>query len=74
MIKCEYYNTRKDGVMLVRTFSDNNKYIRQVETEIDYTDAIDIGTFDGENYRPSKYTYVETDIDIEEEENNEGEN
>lgn len=74
MIKCEYYNTRKDGVMLVRTFSDNNKYIHQVETGIDYTDAIDVGEVDGENCRPIKFTYIETDIEIEEEENNEGEN
>ena len=67
MLKCEYYNTRKDGVVLVRSYSDNNKYIRQVETGIDYTDAIDIGEVDGEICRPIKFTYIETDIEIEEE-------
>ena len=67
MLKCEYYNTRKDGVVLVRSYSDNNKYIRQVETGIDYTDAIDVGEVDGETCRPIKFTYIETDIEIEEE-------
>lgn len=29
MIKCEYYNTRSDGVILVKTYSNSNKYILQ---------------------------------------------
>lgn len=66
MIKCEYYNTRKDGVVLVRSYSDNNKYIKQVETGIEYSDAIDIGYLDGDRYVPSVYSYIETDTDIEE--------
>ena len=70
MIKCEYYNTRKDGVILVKSYSDSNKYIKQVETSIEYTDAIDIGYLNGDSYVPLNYNYIETDIDIEIEETN----
>ena len=41
MIKCEYFNTRKDGVLLVKTYSTENKYIKQVETGLEYNEAID---------------------------------
>ena len=58
MIKKEYYMTRKDGVNLYRTYSDENKYIIQVETGIEYSEAIDV-----EN---APYTYVETEKNIEE--------
>lgn len=60
MIKREYYMTRKDGVNLYRTYSDENKYILQVETGIEYSEAIDV-----EN---APFTYVETTKDIEKEE------
>lgn len=43
--------TLKSGKELIKTFSDTYT-IRQVETGIIYTEAIDI---------PGKYTYVETD-------------
>ena len=43
----------------VLTYSDKNKYIKQVETGILYSSALDVAT--------SNYTYEETDIDIEEE-------
>ena len=59
MIRREYYMTRKDGVNLYRTYSDANKMILQVETGIEYSEAIDV-----EN---APYTYVETENNIEEE-------
>ena len=60
MIVKEYYTTRKDGVSLYKTYSDQNLYILQVETGVEYTEAIDV-----EN---APYTYVETDKPIEVEE------
>lgn len=56
MIKMEYYKTRNDGVALYKTYSNNNKYIKQVETNRYYTEAIDV--------YPLKYTYVETEYDL----------
>lgn len=47
-----------DGRELVKTYSDNNKYIIQNETGVKYTEAIDI---------PNKYTYVESLTEIEKE-------
>ena len=63
MIVTEYYNTRKDGVRLFKTYSDINHYIRKVGTEEVYSEAIDV-----EN---APYTYEETDIPIEEEKDKE---
>lgn len=57
MIVREFYTTRKDGVNLYRTYSDSNMYIRQVETGIEYSEAIDV-----EN---APYTYEETGKVIE---------
>lgn len=57
MIVREFYKTRKDGVNLYKTYSDNNMYIRQVETGIEYSEAIDV-----EN---TTYTYEETDTPID---------
>ena len=56
MIKTEYYTTRKDGVVLNRTFSDAGFYIVQNETGIKYSEAVDV--------MPCKYTYTETDEPI----------
>ena len=67
MIKCDYLTTRADGVILVKTYSTENKYIKQVETGLEYDEAIDIGVYQN-GYKPLKYTYVETDKTIEEEE------
>ena len=36
MIKTEYYDTRTDGVVLVKTYSTENKYIKQLETNFEY--------------------------------------
>ena len=68
MIKTEFYMKRSDNVILVKTYSTENKYIRQVETGLEYDEAIDIGEKVGEDYKPTKYTYEETDKPIEEEE------
>ena len=57
MIVREYLMTRKDGVKLYKTYSDQNKYIRKVGTEEEYDLAIDI-----EN---ASYTYEETEKEIE---------
>lgn len=53
MLKREYVKTRKDGVSLYRTYSDNNHYIIQNETGIKYREAIDV-----EN---APYTYTESE-------------
>ena len=60
MIKTEFYRTREDGLDLYRTYSDINKYILQVETGIEYDEAIDVSDKNG-NIR---YTYEETEKDI----------
>jgi hypothetical protein len=51
-----YYTTRKDGVDLYITKSPNNKMIIQVETGIEYSEAIDV--------YPVRYTYIESKKDI----------
>lgn len=58
MIIKEFYRTRKDGVNLYRTYSDEGFIILQVETGIEYEDAIDI--------EGAPFTYVETEKLIEE--------
>ena len=57
MVIREYYTTRKDGVKLFKTYSDENFKIRQVETGNVYDVAIDV-----EN---ATYTYEETEEKIE---------
>ena len=61
MIKTEYYGKNGLGVDLYKTYSDENKMIRQIETGIEYDEAIDVADENG-NIR---YTYEETDKDIE---------
>ena len=60
MIKTEYFMTRKDGVVLNRTYSDEGFYILQNETGIEYSEAVDV--------EGAPYTYTETDKLIEVEE------
>ena len=67
MIKTEFYMKRSDNVILVKTYSTENFYIKQVETGIEYTEAIDIGVYQN-GYKPLNYTYVETDKEIKVEE------
>lgn len=63
MIIREFYKVRNDGVVLYRTYSDANKYIIQQPTGIEYSEAIDVET--------APYTYIESDKEIIEEENDE---
>ena len=63
MVKKEFYLKRNDGINLYRTYSDEQFKIRQIETGNIYDEAIDV-----EN---TNYTYEETDIKIEIEENTE---
>lgn len=58
-IRKEYYKTRKDGVMLFRTYSDLHLYIQKYGTEEIYDEAIDVG----DNY----CFYFETDQIIKDE-------
>lgn len=53
----EFYKTRTDGVNLYRTYSDKEFLIRQIPTNIEYSEAIDV-----EN---TPYTYEETGTPIE---------
>lgn len=57
MIQREFYVQRKDGVKLYRTYSDAGMMIRQNETGVDYTEAIDV--------EGAPYTYTETETQIE---------
>ena len=57
MIIKEFYETRKDGINLYRTYSDQSVYIRKVGTEEEYTEAIDVES--------APFEYVETDKVIE---------
>lgn len=57
MIIREFYITRKDGVNLYRTYSNENWKIHKINTDEIYDEAIDV-----EN---APYTYEETDIPIE---------
>ena len=41
---------------LLHTYSDSNKYILQVETNVEYNEAYDV--------IPCKYTYIETEEEI----------
>lgn len=57
MIQREFYIQRKDGVKLYRTYSDAGMMIRQNETGVEYTEAIDV--------EGAPYTYTETETQIE---------
>ena len=57
MIVKEEYRTREDGVRLYRTYSDIGNYIRQVETNVIYAEAIDV--------EGALFTYEETEDKIE---------
>ena len=57
MIVKEEYKTREDGVRLYRTYSDIGNYIRQVETNVIYAEAVDV--------EGALFTYEETEDKIE---------
>lgn len=56
MIIKEFYKTRKDGVNLYKTYSDQNVYIIKEGTDYKYISAIDVES--------ASYTYTETDIKV----------
>lgn len=58
MIKREYHSTRKDGVRLYKTYSDQNFYIKKIGTSEVYDEAIDVET--------APFVYEETNEKIEE--------
>lgn len=58
MIKREYHSTRKDGVRLYKTYSDQNLYIKKIGTSEVYDEAIDVET--------APFVYEETNEKIEE--------
>ena len=60
MIVREFYEKRFDGVNLYRTYSNEEFYIKQLETGNIYSEAIDV--------EDAPYTYEETDEKIEKEE------
>ena len=57
MLVKEFHRTRKDGVNLYRTYSDQGLKIKQVETGMVYDQAIDV--------EGAPFTYVETDQAVE---------
>lgn len=63
MIVREFYKTRKDGVNLYKTYSDEQYLIRKIGTEEYYSEAIDV-----EN---APFEYEETTEKIETPENEE---
>ena len=65
MIIKELYTTRPDGVKLFLNYSDKGVYIRQDQTGIEYTEAIDVET--------APYSYTETDKPVEGEPQDEAE-
>ena len=65
MVVREFYKTRRDGVNLYRTYSDEGKMLLQNETGIEYAEAIDV--------EAAPYTYSETDKLVEEPEVSEDE-
>lgn len=52
MIVKEFYKTRKDGVNLFRTFSDEGVKIQKIGTDEIYDEAIDVGN--------APFVYMET--------------
>ncbi len=59
MIIKEFYEKRNDGINLFITYSDQKLKIQKVGTDEIYDSAIDV--------EDANFTYIETDIPIEEE-------
>lgn len=64
MIKTELLKI-DDKTILIKTYSTDGFYIKQVETGNEYTEAIDIGILENGVYKPKYYTYIETNKLIE---------
>lgn len=61
MIKTDYVGKNGLNKDLYKTYSDENKVIRQIETGNEYDEAIDVADENGK----IAYTYEETDKEIE---------
>ena len=70
MIKTELLRI-DDKAILVKTYSTEGFYIKQVETENEYAEAIDVAIEENGIYKPKYYTYTETNELIETSEINE---
>ena len=64
MIKTELFSS-EDKTILVKTYSTDGFYIKQVETGNEYTEAVDIGILENGVYKPKYYTYTETNELVE---------
>lgn len=58
MIIKEHFMTRYDGVELFRSYSDEGVYIRKIDTDTVYAEAIDVES--------APYKYEETDMPLDE--------
>lgn len=65
MVKHELYGIRQDGVRLIITYSTDKKQLLKMGTDELYEEVIDI--------EDAPYEYIETDILIEEEQEDEEE-
>lgn len=65
MVKHELYGIRQDGVCLIITYSTDKKKLLKVGTDELYEEVIDI--------EDAPYKYIETDILIEQEQEDEEE-
>ena len=68
MIQTIFYSKTKENMLLVKTFSTEGKLIKQIETDIEYEEAIDIGVEENGQYKPKFYSYEETSKSIQIEE------
>ena len=64
MIKTELLRI-DDKTILVKTYSTDGFYIKQVETGNEYSEAIDVAIEENGIYKPKYYTYTETNELIE---------
>ena len=64
MIKTELFSS-EDKTILVKTYSTDGFYIKQVETGNEYAEAIDVSIEENGIYKPKYYTYIETNKLIE---------
>ena len=65
MIKCEFFKKTIEGLILCRTYSNENYLLLQNETGEKYIEAIDISIEENGVYKPKYYTYTETNELIE---------
>ena len=64
MIKTELFSSEYKTI-LVKTYSTDGFFIKQVETGNEYIEAVDICILENGIYKPKYYTYIETNKLIE---------